>query len=40
VKFFGDLAPLREPAAFAKHLARLRRVNWVVYAKGSVSYFV
>jgi hypothetical protein len=33
VKFFGDLAPLREPAAFAKHLARLRRVNWVVYAK-------
>jgi hypothetical protein len=33
LKFFGDLAPLREPAAFAKHLARLRRVNWVVYAK-------
>jgi Putative transposase len=29
----GDLAPLREPAAFAKHLAPLRRVNWVVYAK-------
>ena len=33
LKFFGDLAPLREPDAFAKHLAPLRRVNWVVYAK-------
>jgi Transposase zinc-binding domain/Putative transposase len=27
LKFFGELAPLREPAAFARHLARLRRVN-------------
>jgi len=33
LKFFGDLAPLREPAAFARHLAPLRRVNWIVYAK-------
>jgi Putative transposase/Transposase zinc-binding domain len=33
LKFFGDLAPLCEPAAFARHLAPLRRVNWIVYAK-------
>ena len=33
LKFFGELAPLREPAAFARRLAPLRRVNWVVYAK-------
>jgi hypothetical protein len=33
LNFFGELAPLRERAAFARHLAPLRRVNWVVYAK-------
>jgi hypothetical protein len=27
LKFFGELAPLREPATFARHLAPLRRVN-------------
>ncbi len=31
--FFGDLASLSEPAAFAAHLAAMRRVDWVVYAK-------
>jgi hypothetical protein len=31
--FFGDLAPLAEPAAFTRHLRALRRVDWVVYAK-------
>jgi Putative transposase/Transposase zinc-binding domain len=31
--FFGDLAGLAEPAAFARHLRDLRRVEWVVYAK-------
>ena len=31
--FFGDLAPLADPAAFAAHLAAMRRVGWVVYAK-------
>ena len=31
--FFGDLAPLAEPGVFAKHLAPLRRAEWVVYAK-------
>jgi hypothetical protein len=31
--FFGDLAPLIEPAAFAEHLKPMRRVEWVVYAK-------
>ena len=29
----GDLAPLKEPAAFIHHLMALRRVKWVVYAK-------
>jgi hypothetical protein len=29
----GDLAPLKEPIAFAHHLTALRRVKWVVYAK-------
>jgi hypothetical protein len=29
----GDLAPLKEPAAFIHHLAALRCVKWVVYAK-------
>jgi hypothetical protein len=31
--FFGDLAPLAAPGAFAAHLAPLRRAEWVVYAK-------
>ena len=31
--FFGDLAPLRTPEAFAAHLAPLRNKNWFVYAK-------
>jgi hypothetical protein len=31
--FFGDLAPLAEPTAFAAHLPPLRRAEWVVYAK-------
>ena len=31
--FFGDLAPLADPAAFAAHVAAMRRVAWVVYAK-------
>src|SRR5437763_10161055 len=31
--FFGDLAGLAEPAAFARHLRDLRRVEWGVYAK-------
>ena len=31
--FFGDLAPLAAPTAFAAHLAPLRRAEWVVYAK-------
>ena len=31
--FFGKLAGFAEPKAFTKHLDRLRRVDWVVYAK-------
>ena len=31
--FFGDLAGLAEPAAFARRLRELRRIEWVVYAK-------
>ena len=31
--FFGELAALADPAAFAAHLAPLRRSEWVVYAK-------
>ncbi|WP_036289122.1 IS91 family transposase [Methylosinus sp. PW1] len=31
--FFGDLAALRAPAAFARYLAPLRDIEWVVYAK-------
>ncbi|MGC1955245.1 MAG: transposase, partial [Gammaproteobacteria bacterium] len=31
--FFGELAQLAEPAAFARRLRELRRVEWVVYAK-------
>jgi hypothetical protein len=33
LRFFGELALLAEPAAFAKHLRPLRRIEWVVYAK-------
>ncbi len=31
--FFGDLAGLADPAAFAARLAPLRRAEWVVYCK-------
>jgi Putative transposase/Transposase zinc-binding domain len=31
--FFGDLAALADPTAFAGHLAPLRVADWVVYAK-------
>jgi hypothetical protein len=31
--FFGDLASLTEPAAFTRLIAKLRRREWVVYAK-------
>jgi hypothetical protein len=30
---FGELADLAEPTAFARQLNKLRRVEWVVYAK-------
>lgn len=33
LSFFGDLAHLAAPEAFAAHLAPLRRSEWVVYAK-------
>ncbi len=33
LRFLGDLAGLAEPDRFASHLAALRRVDWVVYAK-------
>jgi hypothetical protein len=31
--FFGDLAQLADSAAFVAHLAAMRRIGWVVYAK-------
>ena len=31
--FFGDLAHVAQPAGFAAHIARPRRIDWVVYAK-------
>jgi hypothetical protein len=31
--FFGDLAGLADPAAFARCLGEMRRIDWVVYAK-------
>jgi hypothetical protein len=31
--FFGDLAYLADPAAFAAHLAAARRLDWIVYVK-------
>ena len=33
LSFFGDLARLAEPAAFAERLVECRRTEWVVYAK-------
>lgn len=33
LRFFGELAPLAEADAFAAHCARLRHIDWVVYAK-------
>ncbi len=33
LRFFGKLANLAEPAAFAERLGQLQRLNWVVYAK-------
>ena len=33
LRFFADLAPLSDPAAFAQFLAPLHRKDWVVYAK-------
>ena len=31
--FYGDLAHLADPGAFAAHVAPMRRIGWVVYAK-------
>jgi hypothetical protein len=33
LNFFGDLAPLAAPGAFAAYLQPLRQTEWVVYAK-------
>jgi hypothetical protein len=33
MNFFGDLAPLADPAGFTAHLRPLRQIDWVVYAK-------
>ena len=33
LSFFGDLARLAQKTAFARRLAEVRRVEWVVYAK-------
>jgi hypothetical protein len=33
LRFFGDHAGLADPAAFATHIAPLRKSEWVVYAK-------
>jgi len=33
LRFFGKLANLAEPPAFARRLGELRRLDWVVYAK-------
>jgi len=37
LRFFNDLAPLQEAAAFARHLAPAARAEWVVYAKAVVA---
>jgi Putative transposase/Transposase zinc-binding domain len=33
LRFFSELAGLADPVAFARHLAPVRRTEWVVYAK-------
>jgi hypothetical protein len=33
LSFFGNIAALAEPATFARRIAKLRRIEWVVYAK-------
>jgi hypothetical protein len=33
LRFFGDLEPLNNPAAFRRHLVPLGKREWVVYAK-------
>jgi hypothetical protein len=33
LRFFGDLAGLAEPTAFARLVAEARKIDWVVYAK-------
>jgi len=33
LQFFGDLQTLRDPPAFTRYLAPLRKQKWVVYAK-------
>src|SRR6516162_2101456 len=33
LQFFGSLAGFAEPNAFTKHLYKLRRIDWIVYAK-------
>jgi hypothetical protein len=33
LNYFGDLASLADPARFREHLAKMRRIDWVVYAK-------
>jgi hypothetical protein len=33
LSFFGKLAELAQPATFARRLAEVRRIEWVVYAK-------
>jgi hypothetical protein len=33
LQFWGEIAPLQQPAAFAECMARWRQTNWVVYAK-------
>ncbi len=33
LRFFGDLAPLAERPVFSRQIKRLRKINWIVYAK-------
>jgi hypothetical protein len=33
LRFSGDLLNLADPASFDQHLAKMRRIDWVVYAK-------
>jgi Putative transposase/Transposase zinc-binding domain len=33
LNFFGDLSGLADPARLREHLAKMRRLDWVVYAK-------